>query len=93
MISLIGQILRLLAITMAFTSLIGKNYANAQSELQSGNLQFNYAFVVLKDSGESQQLVSAGNNHILKTGDKLKFYIEALIESYFYLFHMSPSGV
>jgi hypothetical protein len=85
--------IRLLAIIIVFTSLITKNYANAQSESSSGNLQFNYAFVALKNKGESPQLVAVESNHILKSGDKLKFYIEALSESYFYLFHIGPSGV
>jgi hypothetical protein len=78
---------------MVFTSLITQNYANAQTESLSGNLQFNYAFVALKNSGESPQLVAVESNHILKSGDKLKFYLEALSESYFYLFHIGPSGV
>jgi hypothetical protein len=78
---------------MVLASLILKNYAIAQSEYPSGNLQFNYAFVALKNSGESPQLVSVKSNHILKSGDKLKFYLEALSESYFYLFHIGPSGV
>ncbi|MGD1987142.1 MAG: DUF4384 domain-containing protein [Desulfobacterales bacterium] len=93
MISFLTISIRLLTIIMVFNSLIATNYAHAQSKSLSGNLQFNYAFVALKNNGDSPQLVSVKSNHILKSGDKLKFYLEALSESYFYLFHIGPSGV
>ena len=64
----------------------------AQSESYSGNLQFNYAFVALPDTNDNSQLVAVESKLLLKSGDKLKFYLEALSEAYFYLFHIGPGG-
>ena len=67
--------------------------AIAQDDSSSGNLKFDYAFVVLPKAKESPRLVAVENRHPLNTGDKLKFYLEALSEAYFYFFHLDPGGV
>ena len=67
--------------------------AQAQDVSSAGNLQFNYAFVALTNSGDSPQFAAVESNHTLRSGDKLKFYLEALSETYLYLFHLGPGGV
>ena len=68
-------------------------YSLAQDASFSGSLQFNYAFVALPDTLENPHLVAVESKHLLNSGDKLKFYLEALSEAYFYLFHLGPGGV
>ena len=67
--------------------------ANAQSETSPRSIHFNYAFVALTYAGDRSQVVPLKSNHQLKSGDKLKLYLEALNESYFYLFHLGPDGI
>lgn len=67
--------------------------ASAQNASSPDNLQFNYAFVALQNNKENPQLIAVESKHLLNSGDKLKFYIEALSEAYFYLFHLGPGGV
>ena len=67
--------------------------AAAQDDASSGNLKFNYAFVALPNTTESPRLVAIQNKHQLNSGDKLKIYLEALSEAYFYFFHLGPAGV
>jgi hypothetical protein len=67
--------------------------AVAQDGASSGQLKFNYAFAALPETGESPRLVSIESNHQLNSGDRLKLYLEALSEAYFYLFHLDPGGV
>jgi hypothetical protein len=66
--------------------------AIAQDESASGDLKFNYAFAALPETGESPRLVSIKSTLQLNSGDKLKLYLEALSEAYFYLFHLDPGG-
>jgi hypothetical protein len=67
--------------------------AIAQDGASSGPLKFNYAFAALLETGESPRLVSIESTHQLNSGDRLKLYLEALSEAYFYLFHLDPGGV
>jgi hypothetical protein len=67
--------------------------AIAQDGSSSGDLKFNYAFAALPATGESPRLVSIESTHQLNSGDRLKLYLEALSEAYFYLFHLDPGGV
>lgn len=66
--------------------------AIAQDGPPSGHLKFNFAFAALSGSGESPRLVSVESAHRLNSGDRLKLYLEALSEAYFYLFHVDPGG-
>jgi len=85
--------IRLLTICSLFALPAAAIRAKAQDASSAGNLQFNYAFVALTDNGESPKLVAVESNQRLRSGDKLKFYLEALSEAYLYLFHVDPDGV
>jgi hypothetical protein len=82
--------LMFVSLLFAFPAVIP--FSSAQSESSPGNLQFNYAFVALPDTNDSSQLITVESKFLLKSGDKLKFYLEALSDAYFYLFHLGPGG-
>lgn len=87
------KILRLIVISILLALPIAIPWSEAQNETSSGSLQFNYAFVALTNAGDRPQLVPVGSSHLMRSGDRLKLYIEALSECYFYLFHIGPGGI
>ena len=85
--------IRLFVLSIFFTLLVAAAGARAQETSSEDNLEFNYAFAALTNSGGGPQLIAVESDQTLKSGDKLKFYLEALSETYFYLFHLGPGGV
>jgi len=66
--------------------------AHAQSPSRPGDLQFLFAFGAVTGPEGKQKLIAVQNETILRSGDRLKIFIEPKSPTHVYLLHLSAEG-
>ena len=66
--------------------------AQAQSPNQPGDMQFLFAFGAVTGPEGKQKVVAVQNETILRSGDRLKLFIEPKSTVHLYLLHLSAQG-
>jgi len=66
--------------------------AHAQSPSQTGDMQFLFAFGAVTGPEGKQKLIAVQNETLLRSGDRLKIFIEPKSSVHVYLLHLSAEG-
>jgi hypothetical protein len=75
-----------------FICTVAATAAHAQSPSQPGDMQFLFAFGAVTGPEGKQKVIAVQNETILRSGDRMKLFIEPKSALHLYLLHLSAEG-